>query len=155
MQIRRSRHRGSPSLEPFPYPPPANPPFQSLDRPYLPTAHPNAPLGAGLCIFNKFQESSRSRQSRPAVAVKAAFRLPRKRCPRVYLCARSSQSTSALLPSPPPHSRPASSPFLTSLCLSPSALFCRSRILFPTLYLLFPLHPSSFTISFSLLYSRS
>lgn len=33
--------------------------------------------------------------------MKAAFRLPRKRCPRVYLCARSSRSTSALLPSSP------------------------------------------------------
>lgn len=33
--------------------------------------------------------------------MKAAFRLPRKRCPRVYLCARSSRSTSALPPSSP------------------------------------------------------
>jgi hypothetical protein len=59
----------------------------------------NAPLGAGLCIFNKFRESSASRRSRPAVAaLKAAFRLPRKRCPRVYLCARreSSQSSSRI-----------------------------------------------------------
>lgn len=55
-----------------------------------------------------------------AVAVKAAFRLPRKRCPRVYLCARSSQSTSALLPSRPRHS---SLPFRLSF----STLSCRSR----------------------------
>lgn len=40
--------------------------------------------------------------------MKAAFRLPRKRCPRVYLCARSSRSTSALPPSSPSR-RPASS----------------------------------------------
>jgi len=58
--------------------------------PCCPTSPPpsNAPLGAGLCIFNKFRESSASRRSRPPVAaLKAAFRLPRKRCPRVYLCA--------------------------------------------------------------------
>lgn len=52
--------------------------------------------------------------------MKAAFRLPRKRCPRVYLCARSSQSTSALLPSRPRHS---SLPFRLSF----STLSCRSR----------------------------
>lgn len=75
---------------------PIHPPSPSIA---LSAVHPNAPLGAGLCIFNKFRESSRSRRSRPSVAVKSAFRLPRKRCPRVYLCARSSQSTSALLPS--------------------------------------------------------
>lgn len=120
MQIRVLVTVGAPPLreEPFPHPPPANPPSQSLDRPYLPAAHPNAPLGAGLCIFNKFRESSRSRRSWPAVAVKAAFRLPRKRCPRVYLCARSSQSTSALLPSSPP----SPSHILAIPSLSPFAL---------------------------------
>lgn len=68
--------------------------------PYLPITHPNAPLGAGLCIFNKFRESSW-----PAISAggcsEGGFRLPRKRCPRVYLCARSSQSSTALLPSTP------------------------------------------------------
>lgn len=71
--------------------------------------------------------------------MKAAFRLPRKRCPRVYLCARSSRSTSALLPSSPSRRPSASSPFLASLCLSPSALFRRSRILFSSLYIYAPL----------------
>lgn len=71
--------------------------------------------------------------------MKAAFRLPRKRCPRVYLCARSSRSTSALLPSSPSRRPTASSPFLASLCLSPSALFRRSRILFSSLYIYAPL----------------
>lgn len=51
------------SSEPFPDPPPANPPFQFLpvpaDRPYRLTARPNAPLGADLCIFNKFREFPR------------------------------------------------------------------------------------------------
>jgi len=63
MQIRRSRHRGSSPFEralSFHIRRLPIQPFQYPDRPYFPTAYPNAPLGAGLCIFNKFRESSRS-----------------------------------------------------------------------------------------------
>lgn len=66
-----------------------------------------------------------------AVAAKAAFRL-RKRCPRVYLCARSSQSTSALLPSsalppsPPPSHVLAIPCFPSSFVLHPVLLISHS-----------------------------
>lgn len=64
MQIRRSRRRGSSPLEralsrstacqsTLPVS------CQSPDRPYRLTARPNAPLGADLCIFNKFREFPR------------------------------------------------------------------------------------------------
>lgn len=77
--------------------------------------------------------------------MKAAFRLLRKRCPRVYLCARSSQSTSALLPSFP---RPTSSSYLAPLRPSFSTLSCRSRVLFLPLYtyLSFSLFPLALSL---------
>lgn len=64
MQIRRSRRRGSSPLGPSPFqihrlPIHPSSSCQSPDRPYRLTARPNAPLGADLCIFNKFREFPR------------------------------------------------------------------------------------------------
>lgn len=81
--------------------------------------------------------------------MKAAFRLPRKRCPRVYLCARSSQSTLALLPFPPtapvPHLRHSLLPFAFR---PPPSVLLISHSLSLSLYIYLP--PSSLAhISFS------
>lgn len=138
MQIRGLVAVGAPRSNPFHIQRlPIHPPLLSC----LPATHPNAPLGAGLCIFNKFRESSK-----PAISAggcsEGGFRLPRKRCPRVYLCARSLQSSSAL-PSTP------SSPFLLML-LPFSALHLplpishsHSFYLFLSLSFSLPLPPSS------------
>lgn len=64
MQIRRSRRRGSSPARASPFqihrlPIHPSSSRQSPDRPYRLTARPNAPLGADLCIFNKFREFPR------------------------------------------------------------------------------------------------
>lgn len=152
------------SSEPFPDPPPANPPFQFLpvpaDRPYRLTARPNAPLGADLCIFNKFREFPRraggdlSAGGYGEGGFSAASQTVSS---RLFMCeefAIHHQLSFHPLPPAVPHPRHSSLP----LCLSPSALFRRSRILFSSLYIYTRLSsspPSSFAISFSLPYSSS
>lgn len=57
---------------------------------------------AGLCIFNKFRRESPFAKLviSDGGQAKAAFRLPCNQCPHVYLCAKSSQSSSVLPPHP-------------------------------------------------------
>lgn len=113
------------------------PPSPSPSLLVLLPAHPNTPLGAGLCIFNKFRESSK-----PAVALKAAF-WPfgwQTVSSRLFMCKelviRLSQpsfnlillaisSRSLLLPADLSHSlslSPSSSPFTFSSALERLAL---------------------------------
>lgn len=103
--------------------------------PYLPAAHPNAPLGAGLCIFNKFRESSKPAISAGGCSEGGFSAASQTVSSRLFMCEESSQSSSqpSLPPPSPRHSFSYTSPL-------PSHRSCRSRTLFLR---------SSFYLSFS------
>lgn len=109
---------------------PIHPP--SLRLAYLPAAHPNAPLGAGLCIFNKFRESSKPAISAGGCSEGGFSAASQTVSSRLFMCEESSQSSlrGALLPPRPRH----------SFWYFPSSLSCRSHTLFLR---------SSFYLSFS------
>lgn len=119
-----------------------------LRLPYLPAGPPNAPLGAGLCIFNKFQESSKPVISAGGCSEGGFSAASQTVSSRLFMCEELAILLSTLLLPHPRHST-AYFPFdpLPVLLLS-----CRSRTLFLylsfCLSLLFFFFSSSFSFFF-------
>lgn len=106
---------------------------QSRPSPCHPsTAHPNAPLGAGLCIFNKFRECSKPAISGGGCSEGGFSAASQTVSPRLFMCEAFAILSVPHRP-PPTSSSPSSFPFLFALVPPPPPNSFASRVALPGL----------------------